>query len=86
MAEQMLVVDKEEIARRGEAIYAEIRSRLEQEHKGKFVAIEVNTREYFIGKTALEAMEKARQKFPYQVSYVIRIGYPVVTVFRRVSG
>jgi len=66
-------------ARRGEEIYRQfLRDKLEPLYQREFVAIELESAEYFIGKTSLEAILKARQKYPDKVFHVIRIGYPVV--------
>lgn len=66
-------------AQRGEAIYRQfLRDKLEPMHKGEFVAIEPDSGDYFLGKTSLEAILKARQKHPDKVFHVIRIGHPTV--------
>jgi len=49
-----------------------------RDFKGKIAAIEPESGEYFLGKTALEAFHKARKKYPKAMFYFIRIGYPAV--------
>ena len=44
------IVDKNEHVDKGTAIYEKIKDKLEPEHKGEFVAIEVDTGDYFLGK------------------------------------
>jgi len=46
------------------------------------VAIEPDTGDYFLGQSVIEAIEKGRERYPDSVFHVIRIGYPVVHVFR----
>jgi len=76
------VINKAEMAAKGESIYATLKEKLEKEHRGKFVAIEVDSGDYFLGRTLQEADKKARQKYPDRVFYVIRIGRRAVWVRR----
>ncbi len=52
--------------------------RLEADKKGMIAAIETKSGNYFVGKTVMEAVKKARQKYPNEVFYLIRIGYQYV--------
>jgi hypothetical protein len=80
--EKIEIVDKDEIAGKGKEIYELIKGELEKEHKGEIVAIDINSGDYFIGKTVAEADSKASEKYPNNVFYVAKIGYPVVYVHR----
>jgi len=82
MGQKVHLVDKDEIVEKGQKIYEAIKDKLEPEHKGELVAIEVETGDYFLGQSVIEAIEKGREKYPNTVFHVIRIGYPVVHVFR----
>jgi hypothetical protein len=82
MTEKVLLVDKDEIVDKGQCIYETIKDKLEPEHKGEIVAIEVETGDYFLGRRVIEATDKAREKYPDKVFYVARVGFPVVYVFR----
>lgn len=42
--------------------------------QGLIAAIEPETGEWFLGETLLEAIKKARQKYPDKIFYSIRIG------------
>ena len=66
----------EELCSKGEKIYAEIKKKLEPTLKNKFVAIEVDSGDYFIGNAAIEAADKAREKYPGSVFFLVRIGHP----------
>ncbi|MFW0859482.1 MAG: hypothetical protein AAGB97_04780 [Dehalococcoidia bacterium] len=48
----------------------------------KFVAIEVDSDDYFIGDTSVEASRKARSKYPGKVFYLGRIGYRAAVSFK----
>jgi hypothetical protein len=78
MTEKVILVDKDEIVEKGQRIYETIKDKLEPEHKGEIVAIEVETGDYFLGRRVIEATDKAREKYPDKVFYVARIGFPVV--------
>ncbi|PIN74924.1 hypothetical protein COV18_05305 [Candidatus Woesearchaeota archaeon CG10_big_fil_rev_8_21_14_0_10_37_12] len=58
---------------RADKIFANINSKLAKE-KGKIVAIEVNTGDYFIGEDELEAYEKAIEQHPSSEFFFKRIG------------
>ena len=80
--EKIRIVDKNEHVDRGKGIYEKIKDKLEPAHKGEFVAIEVDTGDYFVGKDLIEADRKARKKYPDAVFYLARIGYRAAWHFR----
>lgn len=68
---------------RGERIYrTQLKTLLEPRHTGEFVAIEVESGNYFVGPTIGAALAKASKKYPDKHFYIIRIGYPVVASFK----
>jgi hypothetical protein len=79
---KILLINKDEIIDKGERIYAAIRSKLEPEHKGEIAAIEPESGDYFLGKSVIEAIDKAREKYPDKVFHVVRIGFPALHVFK----
>ena len=48
---------------------------LEPQHRNRFVAIEPESGEYFLGDTFDEAVKSARAKHPSRLSHTIRIGH-----------
>ena len=69
----------EEIARRGEDIYASrLRDSLEREHQGQVVIIDVESGEYEVGHDSLAANKRALAKRPGAALYGIRVGFPFV--------
>jgi hypothetical protein len=82
MDEQVVMINKQELASKGKQIYAALREKLEPEHKGRIVVIEPDTGGYFLGDTLLEADKKARRRYPGKVFYAVKIGYPAVYVHR----
>ena len=70
------VLDHHELARRGQEYYDRVlRAKLEPHHKGKFLALEVETGDYELGDSQLEALDRVEAKHPDSVFYILRIGY-----------
>lgn len=53
----------------------EWKSRLEAEHRHEFVAIEPESRSYYLGDSFLAAAISAKQAYPDRKSFVLRIGH-----------
>lgn len=64
----------EEVARRGDEIYENLRARLEAESRGKFVAIDVESADYAVAETALAAANELRARRPNAEAWLVRIG------------
>jgi len=75
-------VDQRKVISGGKEIYNRIRRKLEPEHRGEIVAIEVDSGDYFLGRTVTEATSEARMKHPDKVFYFVRVGFPAVYVHR----
>ena len=74
-------VDTEEIAKRGEEIYQKkFKEIYEPSHNGKFLAIEINSEEGFLGDTLVKAVEEAKKKHPQKIFYIKKIGFPAAEV------
>ena len=71
-----------EIGRKGRKILEAISENLEKEHFGKAVAIDIETGDYFIGDTGIEATKKAREEYPNKVFFLGRIGYSTYVSFK----
>ena len=75
-------VNTKEIGRKGRKLFEAISENVEKEHFGKAVAIDVETGDYFIGDTGIEATKKARKKYPDKVFFLGRIGYQTYISFK----
>jgi len=62
------------IADDAKEVYRTLKDSLEADHLDDFVAIEPSSRSHFVGKTFVEAAMAAKEAFPTQKSFVIRIG------------
>lgn len=67
-----------QLSEKGKEIYQNLKATLEPEHKGEYLVIEVESGDYFIGRTIEEAGKKARRKYPDKIFHLIKIGYPGV--------
>lgn len=64
---------------RGESIYREkLKHLLEPRYNGKFIAIEVNSGEFFMADSVVQAWQKAKNKHPDKIFYFIKVGFPAV--------
>ncbi len=60
---------------RAKQFYADrLRADLESQQMGRFVAIEPESGDYFLGETFDAAVMSARTKYPSRLSYTLRIG------------
>ena len=68
---------KDEIVARGKTIYEQqIREKVEPEHVGKFLVIDIETGEYEMDEDGNAASLRAYRKKPAGVRYGMRIGHP----------
>lgn len=65
----------ERIAREGAKIYEEIRTQYDPKEKGRFLAIEVEGRNVYLGSTSADALASAREQHPNKFFYVVKIGF-----------
>jgi hypothetical protein len=63
------------IADKGASLYEGAKERYEIGSKGKFLAIEVEKGNFYLGETSKEAVEKARAENPGKLFYVVKIGF-----------
>lgn len=66
---------KEEIARRGDALYeSAVRPNLKPEDKDKFVAIDIETGEFELDEDELTACDRLRARLPKAQTWLVRVG------------
>lgn len=75
----------EAIGRRGEALYDErIRDIVEADadNRGKIIVLDIETGDYEIDTTGLDAADRLRSRRPQGELYALRIGYDAVYTLR----
>jgi hypothetical protein len=72
----MVSADTKSVIERAKRIYAgRLQTALESQHRDRFVAIEPESGDYFLGDTFDEAVKSAGAKYPSRLSHTIRIGH-----------
>jgi hypothetical protein len=72
----MVSADTKSVIERAKRIYSEqLQTVLEPQHRNRYVAIEPESGEYFLGDTFDEAVKSARAKYPSRLSHTIWIGH-----------
>lgn len=78
---------KQEFARRGDEIYErEVSALVEPDHRGEFVAIDIEAGAFEVGPHELSACDRLRAKYPDAQSWLVRIGSRHLHRFGRGSG
>jgi hypothetical protein len=66
---------KEEIARRGDAIYeSDVLPHLKTEDEGKFAAIDIESRTYEVDDDELAACDRLSERVPQPQIWLVRVG------------
>ena len=64
------------IAERAKSLFDhQLRAELESKHTDRFVAIEPDSGDYFLGSTFSESVMAAHASYPERISFVIRVGH-----------
>jgi hypothetical protein len=72
----MVSADVKSVIAHAKRIYADqLQAALETHHRNRFVAIETESGDYFLGDTFDEAVKAARADHPSRLSYTIWIGH-----------
>ena len=75
--------DPELLASKGETLYTtRIKALVEPEHIGEYIAIDVDSGNYFLESTLVKAATKARATYPDKLFHFIKIGSPVARRLR----
>lgn len=82
MAVRQRRYSKEELARRGQALYESgIRQQVEAGNDGKIVAIDIETGAFEVSDRVLPATQRLFERYPEAQPWVIRIGHRAVYHF-----
>jgi hypothetical protein len=52
----------------------DLKEKLEKTENGKYLVLEVDSKTYFIDEDLLDAIEKAEEKFPDKLFFIVQIG------------
>ena len=73
-------VDMEKIAREGTKIYEEVKLKYEPQDVGKYLAIDIDSKDVFLGEYSSDAVELAKKAHPNKVFFVVKIGYSAAEI------
>jgi hypothetical protein len=73
--------DLQKISTEGMKIYQEIKSEYEPAHNGSFLAIDIDSKNAYLGATSADAVFAARTAHPEHVFYVMKIGFDAAETF-----
>lgn len=73
--ELLKTADIQKISSEGAKIYESLKLKYEPEHNGKFLAIDVDSKDVYLANDGAQAVELARQAHPNTVFYLIKIGH-----------
>lgn len=71
-----------ELAKKGRQLFESLSPELMEKHRGQLIAIDVDSGEYFIGETGIEATRKAQVKYPGKIFFLGRIGFRTAYTFK----
>lgn len=69
-------------ATQGEVIYRRLKPKLLSQAKNKFAAIDVETEDFFLGNSLIEAFQKAKKERPSHKFHFVRIGHQACVSFK----
>lgn len=73
---------KDEVARRGDAIYQEkILPKLTAKDRGKFLALDIETGEYEMSRSEMRAGDKLLARLPDAQIWMVRVGFTTTHSF-----
>lgn len=73
--------ERAQIGKAADAIYAPLRERLEREHWGEYISINVDNGDYALASDHSEAVKAIKAKYPGIIPSTIRIGYKAIVHF-----
>ncbi len=73
----------QKIAEEGAKIYDQIKVQYDPQERGKFLAIDIDSKDAYLGTSSADALALARQQHPQRVFYVVKIGFDVTETMAR---
>lgn len=77
--------DVQKIAAEGAKIYENIKESYDPQKKGKFLAIDIETKSAYCADTSAGAVAEARKHHPNKIFYVVKIGFDAAETMAKLS-
>ncbi len=78
MIDALKDVDVQKIITEGALIYESVKDLYEPGHNGEFLAIDSKSKDVFLGSSSAEAVQSAKEKYPNNMFYVVKVGSDVM--------
>ncbi len=75
----------EEFSKKSADFYKEIQPEVEASYRGKYAAIDFESRKYWIGETLSDALKNAKAEFPNKLFYVVQVGSSAIFSIQSVT-
>jgi hypothetical protein len=75
MTDPIKTADLQHISTEGQKIYDSMKVQYEPTSHGKFLAIDIESKEVFLADDGAQAVELARKAHPNKVFYLVKIGH-----------
>jgi len=75
--------DIKRISEEGTKIYNQIKTKYEPRDNGKFLAIEIDSKDVYPGDKSAEAVVLAKKEHPDKIFYIVRIGFDTAEMMVR---
>jgi len=83
MSDPTKIVDFQAISVEGQKIYDSIKVQYEPAHNGKFLAIDIESKDVYLADDGAQAVALARESHPNKVFYLIKIGHETAETVAR---
>lgn len=70
----------EKIADEGEKIYEEVKSKYLPQDIGKYLAIDVDSKDVYLSENTADAVMAAKKEHPDKIFFVVKIGYSAAEI------
>lgn len=83
---QQSPINLEDFSKKSLEYYEKIKEKLEKEAMSKYVAVDYETSNYWLGETASDALSKAKTQFPNKVFYLLQVGSPTTFSIQSITS
>lgn len=79
-------VNMEKIASEGTKIYEEIKSRYLPQDIGKYLAIDIDSKDVYLSDNTADAVLAAKKEHPNTIFFVVKIGYSAAEILSNMEN
>lgn len=79
-------VDMEKLASEGTKIYEEVKSRYLPQDIGKYLAIDIDSKDVYLSDNTADAVLAAKKAHPNTIFFVVKIGYSAAEILSNMEN